>query len=414
LFSLDSEATDKEHDCLGVIGPMNARRSHHRVTQLFKFLFVSLLLTASVELCGAEAFHSGGVGSCNGCHSIHNTSTGTQRLLRGSDPSSLCLNCHSGLGGPNSKSVFSPDGSALTPGGDFYWLTKNFSWIDGSSPGYDHGHNIIAVDFGLLADPILTTAPGGTYPAVNLSCISCHNPHGRVAGGTAQGGLPVSKPGSYAGGGAVGTISGNYRLLGDAEYSVDGYPFNQKAPIARQSQVNKYQESDLSHVDYGSGMSEWCGNCHATYLTNRHTSLTSTFTHPAGDNALFNQPVVDQYNSYLHTGDLTGTFATAYLQFVPFERGVTNIQLLDPNSTQGANANANLMCLSCHRAHASAFPNGGRWDFTATLLAASHPATGDTGATANDVYYSYYGRNIATEFGAGQRQLCEKCHTTLP
>jgi len=91
------------------------------------------------------------------------------------------------------------------------------------------------------------------------------------------------------------------------------------------------------------------------------------------------------------------------------------MQLLDPNSTQGPDVNSNVMCLSCHRAHASAFPNSGRWDFTATLLVDSHPAVGDVGATTIDVYNSYYGRDIASEFGAGQGQFCEKCHgASLP
>jgi hypothetical protein len=48
-------------------------------------------------------------------------------------------------------------------------------------------------------------------------------------------------------------------------------------------------------------------------------------------------------------------------------------------------------------------------------LVDSHPAIGDIGATANDVYNSYYGRDIAMEFGAGQGQFCGKCHgASLP
>jgi hypothetical protein len=70
------------------------------------------------------------------------------------------------------------------------------------------------------------------------------------------------------------------------------------------------------------------------------------------------------------------------------------------------------MCLTCHRAHASAFRAAGRWDFDAVLLVDSHPAIGDSGVTGNDVLNSYYGRNIAGEFGSGQQAFCEKCHGT--
>lgn len=371
---------------------------------------LSLCLVSVPGYALARGFHRGGVAQCSACHSLHKGQTGDQWLLLKSDPSSLCLNCHAGRGGPNSPSVFSPDGSSLTPGGDFYWLTKSFSWIDGQSPGYDHGHNIVAFDYNLTSDPLQSFAPGGTYPAANLSCISCHDPHGQVAGGTSQGNLPVSKSGSYGGNVPPGSVVGNYRLLGDADYETGGYSFSADAPVARQSQVNKYEESDSSHVDYGSGMSEWCGNCHAGILNNKHTVGTSSFEHPAGDNELLDQDIVDMYNSYLSSGDFSGSVATSYSQFVPFERGTTNKQFLDPNSTQGPDANSNVMCLSCHRAHASAFSNAGRWDFTASLLVDSHPANGDIGASPNDVLYSYYGRNIVTEFGGNQGSLCEKCH----
>ncbi len=36
--------------------------------------------------------------------------------------------------------------------------------------------------------------------------------------------------------------------------------------------------------------------------------------------------------------------------------------------------------------------------------------TGDGGVTANDVLNSYYGRDMAADFGKYQRQLCNKCH----
>ena len=395
---------------LGATGLMNLRVFSIRLQLHGSVYIIAILLVGSIELTYGQGFHSGGVGSCNGCHSMHSAQIGSQQLLLRSDPSSICLNCHAGRGGANSPSVFSPDGSALTPGGDFYWLTKSFSWLDGQSPGFDHGHNIVARDFNLLSDPILTTSPGGNYPAAKLGCDSCHDPHGQVAGGTSGSSLPVSRSGSYGAGSDADAISGNYRLLGDADYVTAGYSFSNAAPIARQSNVNKYEETDISHVDYGSGMSEWCGNCHAALLNSNHHAGGIPFQHASGSSAFFSQESLNIYNSYVKTGDLSGLPATAYLQFVPFERGTSSMQFLDPNSTQGPDANSNVMCLTCHRAHASAFPNGGRWDFTASLLVDSHPASGDAGAASSDSYYSYYGRNVSTDFGAGQGPFCEKCH----
>lgn len=370
---------------------------------------LSLLLVSPTGNALSLSFHSGGVGECSSCHFMHNSSTGVEWLLRESDPSSICLNCHAGAGGSDSSSVFSPDGSALSPGGDFYWLTKSFSWIDGQSPGYSHGHNIVALDFNLLSDPVRTVSPGGNFPASKLSCISCHDPHGRVSGGTAGGQPAVAGSGSY------GVNGGNYRLLGDADYlPPGGSGFVNDAPVARQSDSSPYGESSASHVDYGIGMGAWCGNCHAAIVASRHlsTSGNSSFRHST-DRTLGNR-FVSMYNAYVSSGDLSGSVINSYLQFLPFERGTSVLQQLDPNSIQGMDNNSRLMCLSCHRAHASAFPHAGRWDFTASSLVDSHPAIGDVGATANDVYYSYYGRDIASEFGSDQGQFCEKCHGVTP
>ena len=107
-----------------------------------------------------------------------------------------------------------------------------------------------------------------------------------------------------------------------------------------------------------------------------------------------------------------GKQASAYLALVPFEVDATSTSLLDPSSSSGPGAGgvANVMCLTCHRAHASAFPSMGRWDFETAFMADSHPRAGDGGASGLDVLHSYYGRDMISEFGEKQRQLCNKCH----
>ena len=114
---------------------------------------------------------------------------GTLYLLKGSDDSSTCLTCHGKASATISGYyVFTNPAPALgtppiqrTPGGDFAWLKKTMTAvIRGATVNYEgdrHGHNIIAADFGYSADKTLTTAPGGTYPATNLACSSCHDRH---------------------------------------------------------------------------------------------------------------------------------------------------------------------------------------------------------------------------------------------
>ena len=241
-----------------------------------KFI-ICLVITCTLFLQGLPAnasFHSGGVGSCSGCHAMHDPT----QSLHGSDPSSTCLICHA-----NSQKVFSNDGSVYSPGGDFYWLTQSFVAATFQSPDYTHGHNIIAVDFGLFPDPIQATAPSSgivQYQSSWLGCQSCHDPHGRIAGKNSQ--PAITKSGSY---GNVAT-GGNYRLLAGAGYdggsAASAISFSSAAPIAKAYKSTQGQwsaETDSNHVDYGSGMSEWCANCHSGYDNQEHSDV---FAHPSG------------------------------------------------------------------------------------------------------------------------------------
>jgi hypothetical protein len=158
-------------------------------------LFVSMLLCASFCIIGeGGAFHSeASFSDCPECH----TGNGSGFALRGVDIGSTCLRCHQApdkVDGPTSHYVATPDskltyGNAplqLSPGGDFAYLKKNYSWKlpggkAGTSFGYQHGHNIIAMSYGYVADNTHATAPGGDYPSAELTCTSCHNPHTIIA-----------------------------------------------------------------------------------------------------------------------------------------------------------------------------------------------------------------------------------------
>ena len=255
-----------------------------------------------------DAFHDGGVGACEGCHGKN----GARWQLRGSDPSSTCLNCHAADDPSNVEPVASRNGTVMSPGGDFYWVTKNFFWAGGSSAGDSHGHNVVARDFWFRQDARLSRSPGGSYPSSDLGCNSCHDPHGksdsRVSG--SRGAAPTG-----------GTARGNYRLLGGVGYDggkqARGFSFKYPAPIAGIFPAGKNVESDSSHVAYGSGMSEWCRNCH-----DRIHDAGSPFVHPAGER--LKSGMIDRYNRYVKTGDLSGSAATSYSALVPFERGTAD------------------------------------------------------------------------------------------
>ena len=395
--------------------------------RVFRAAMVVFLIAPMLSGISSYAFHEGGEGYCEGCHTIVSSqdsqdssatgSSGTvspRLILKGSDPSSTCLLCHAKRG--EAYSVLTNDGSAFNPGGDYYWLQKTFSWtiqgISYQSRADSHGHNIVALDYGLNSDGRVSHAQGGTYPAAAMGCTSCHDPHAKTTGKAgSQGTTPVTS--AYGEEPSTKTPPGTFRLLGGVGYEggqlASGVTFRYAAPIAEASSFG-WIETDSNHTAYGSGMSEWCANCHGNFLNGNVGPQKKS--HPSGNNAKITSKYANNYNSYISTGELSGGQASVYLALVPFEVGTTSAALLDPSSSSGPgySGSANVMCLTCHRAHASAFQSMGRWDFGATLMADSHPQAGDGGASGTDALNSYYGRNMSAEFGENQRQLCNKCH----
>lgn len=391
---------------------------------------IMFALVASFFLFSGTAFalHSGGVAHCDACHSMHNSAdnlrTGSDvnapKLMKGSDASSTCLNCHAGdsvtipegetspTGGTGYHNSLTNIGNGVSQGGDFFWVSPAGAydypeWHGGpaimSEPD-NHGHNVIASDFGLAVDGTNVTAPGGIMPSNTLSCTSCHDPHGRVDGGTKAGTAPISGSGSYAitddnplptG----GSILGNFRLLGDAGYKL----ITSNAPVAMSVNAGYGQPGGYGNAtDYGTGMSGWCLSCHTLYNAGNMHSIGGTVPAP--------------YNSYVATGDYNGEAATSYDQMVPFQRGVG--ATLNPKSTVGSDGNSQLGCITCHRAHASAFENATRWDTTHEFLADSgilHEVN-TTLMTGGAIPYYRDGAAFdpVAEYGQYQRSLCNKCH----
>jgi hypothetical protein len=355
---------------------------------LSSFLAMALVCAAG----SAFAFHSAGVAYCGGCHTMHNSQNGApvdttgggighEYLLKYGNASDTCLNCHASYG-----QFYG--GAGQGPGGDFYWLTKTYSYsAHGSTTtlkGESHGHNIISPTKGLVQDATLATAPGGTFMSARLGCTSCHDPHGntsfRLLYGNTQG--PI--------------------YTGDTRFN-----FAYAAPLAKGNGRSTYigsggEETNVQHTIYKSGMSDWCANCHPNF----HSDLTSHFVHPE---EAMGSGIAGNYNAYVSSDNPTGGTDpnTSYWGLVPFEAVNVNLTTANPKSyTAGPTGVDEVMCLTCHRAHASAFPDAGRWDFGTTFIVDSHPATGDAGLGATDLTNKYYQYTFVTN----QRSLCNKCH----
>ncbi|WP_318248302.1 cytochrome C [Geomonas agri] len=325
----------------------------------------------------------------------------------------------------------------LSPGGDFGWLKKNYRWRNEAgemetSSGDSHGHNIVAIDFGYSRDGRHAVSPGGQYPSASLSCTSCHDPHGNYRrnqdGSISSSGVKIVSSGSYKNSPAPDATKavGTYRMLAGKGYlpksALGGEPFRTDPPVAVSPEnYNRSEAGSDTRVAYGSGMSEWCQNCHSGI----HSSGGSQ--HVAGNNAKFSDQIVANYNSYVKSGDLNGSQATSYTSLVPYEMGTDDYSVLkmtansDGSVTSGPGGmgdRPNVSCLSCHRGHASGWDSMTRWNTEATMMvgngsyagidsrASSVTAQGRTEAEARQ---AYYGRP-ASRFAIFQRSLCNKCH----
>jgi hypothetical protein len=148
--------------------------------------------------------------------------------------------------------------------------------------------------------------------------------------------------------------------------------------------------------------------------------------HPAGQGAILKPGQYNVYNSYVSSGVYNGTNVNGegYTSLVPFENSaritnlVSELTTLATAATTGssttifvANGQSNVMCLSCHRAHASAFGSMVRWNMDDTFITNSDTVNFvDTQARTNPgLVAGYYGRTPA-DFGVYQRSMCNKCH----
>ncbi|MFN2369918.1 MAG: hypothetical protein ABR506_02060 [Candidatus Krumholzibacteriia bacterium] len=336
-------------------------------------LLTAVLTAAALLPPAAAAFHDGGVAACAGCHVTHEGAgdqvvfSGDEPLLRAANPTDVCLACHGGAAG-----VFGPN-PVLPPAergaGNFVFLLEDN--LNDAPDGAAHpiggeaaGHSIVSLAYGTQPDSRWTYAPGGIFPSAALGCTSCHDPHGNAGFRMLHGAGPVQ--------------GGLYQFTYDAPLAEGLDPTDPLAVEARDR-----------HTAYRAGMSDWCANCHGDY--HRPPAGQGEFAHRVDEPLHSGQQ--DTYNLYDGASNPTGgSAATAYLPEVPFEEaGMTT------DATAGPGAGAAVMCLTCHRAHASSAAAAGRWDFNVEFLDQDGMASG-----------SWPLPNPYAD--PAQGSLCAKCH----
>jgi hypothetical protein len=136
--------------------------------------------------------------------------------------------------------------------------------------------------------------------------------------------------------------------------------------------------------------------------------------------------LIANYNAYIASGNASGNSSTSYTTLVPFEMGTSDYLLMkrtarsDGSMTAGPDTGSNVTCLTCHRAHASAWDAAARWNMKAEFLVynGEYPGTDRTdvpaqhsqGRTKEETRQAFYDRPAGV-FATYQRSLCNKCHT---
>ncbi len=344
-------------------------------------------------------------GPCDNCHTMHNSQDGLAMATAGGESGASanlfltkgsCIGCHAMgtaskielLGTTPVPQVLHVDGSGDLAGGNFAYLLGN----KGSGASDSKGHNVVEFnnqDEALYAPPggmiMYYHDDGGNVNDTNLTCAGTNGCHGyRYA-------TPAMQTG-------VTTLSGAHHNNVDGLCDVATTPANSyrfltgvKGYENQTSEADKWQNvSSSSHNEYfgqatpvqltcdgvsrchnSNGvsppdhtMSQFCATCHGNFHTltiessdGIGSSFTSPFIRHPTDVAL---PATGEYADYL-----------LYNIDAPVAR--TGSDILIPSSQVVKPGTDVVMCLSCHAAHATDFPDMLRWDYS--LMKANDPSS---------------------------------------
>jgi hypothetical protein len=337
------------------------------------------LLFALSYLLFASSLEANVTGYCSNCHTMHN-SQGGKSVAKDFDGSSFsptdtpkknlliysCLGCHSAINGSTSQDtvtkapiVFNTSEPTYNSekglaGGNFFWVTTDDT----------KGHNILS------PDAVLTEAPGDAGFS-NCGTNSCHANLDRVVSGAGSGldgrqGCEKchlnpkhhANDHDYMVGGLVTSANqGWYRFLsghmsGDG-YGAEGYEDGDWQKTVSSTDHNEYLGKQVSggygFYLIGNTVTAYCTGCHGDFHVNQG-SQSPWLRHPS--DAIL--PISGEY----------ATMSTTYNPLVPVARSSLPST---PSSTVTPGTDM-VMCLSCHRAHASPYYKMTRWDYKSSNL----------------------------------------------
>jgi hypothetical protein len=332
---------------------------------------LSVLLAALLFLACFPAGVSATVkGRCKDCHEMHSDSA-SPALTKG------CLGCHAmdpagtrdiiKIGNSPTPQVLHNMENGDLAGGNFYYVADDFD------PDYGKGHNVVGIS--QLQPPPMDAPPGfigsvmipgGKGPTrwpdrQELTCAGtwgCHgdrtieDPYKAIYGAHHEDDSVID--GS--------TVGKSYRFL----FGIKGAEHRDWEYQATPADHNGYK-GDSAHMTMDT-ISYLCGECHARF----HPSIFLGGMAVGRHNPWHRHPTDVDFGS-VHPG-FTGSEYESYMIY-SLE---TPVAFEDPTGKEvDVDGESIIMCMSCHRAHASPYLDSLRWDYT-DMVAGDH-RTGNNG-----------------------------------
>ena len=314
-------------------------------------IIVSLLLIFPVSVQATVT------GVCSDCHTMHNSQGGQPMAYQlnvtssGFDADSTpgefllvsdCVGCHTSTGSAtivNNVPIVFNTSSLSNPlaGGNFSYVKSNDVY----------GHNVagITAQDGSLG----LTPPGGSAMTSQLTCAGEFGCHGdRSSGNDPYAGLKGAHHKDDSGGITGGSVGLSYRFL-------DGITGKEDSDWEQDNINTSHNEYKGSTSNSADTISYLCARCHGNYHTwtggaSEVGTASPWLRHPT-DIALKS---TDEYAGY-----------TTYSMTAPVARPDPDTVTTTNQVTPGTDI---IMCLSCHRAHASPYYKVMRWDYKSSTL----------------------------------------------
>lgn len=342
---------------------------------------------------------------CYDCHTIHNSEDGAQvanngssgpyaRLLNQATVTDVCLGCHAWpyanvFKAPAVMSLTGPLPSGKShPGGDFY-----YSMID-PKKGHNPGKSLGVQSPIMPSDPTLTVSPGGDFSTEDWDCNSCHDPHNMFGAGVTawrklrrevnnivHTGNETASLGVETDGGNKGpTAPGFEPILSNARGDIQGTAYRKIRQDGNplEGSYLYLAEGDTNKNVYRGGFSSFCATCHGDFhggagetrnVDNSRTRVNNSWVrHPT--NITMNE-AGSKYGIATYTVQITNAQGTSpnpkgydwkYPLVQPDNDFTVKSRVTSMNDPATALGGDRIMCLTCHKAHASQYENMTRWN----------------------------------------------------